>query len=157
MPYLVDGHNLIPKLGLRLETPDDELDLVAHLQEFCRARRTNIEVYFDGAPGGQAPMRKFGAVTAHFIRQGSSADSAIESRLERLGRSARNWMVVSSDHRIQRAAQAVHAQVISSEAFTSMVQKARNELAISGKNAEGTLKPDEVERWLAEFKGRPKV
>ena len=36
MPYLIDGHNLIPKLGLRLESLDDEMELIAILQEFCR-------------------------------------------------------------------------------------------------------------------------
>ena len=36
MPYLIDGHNLIPKLGLRLDSVDDEMELVAILQEFCR-------------------------------------------------------------------------------------------------------------------------
>ena len=29
MPYLVDGHNLIPKLGLSLASPDDELAKLA--------------------------------------------------------------------------------------------------------------------------------
>ena len=36
MPYLIDGHNLIPKLGLRLDLPDDEMQLIGILQEFCR-------------------------------------------------------------------------------------------------------------------------
>ena len=65
MPYLIDGHNLIPKLGLRLDACDDELALVTRLQEFCRLRRAQVEVYFDGAPPGQPASRKFGAVTAH--------------------------------------------------------------------------------------------
>ena len=50
MPYLIDGHNLIPKLGLRLDSVDDEMELVAILQEFARLERSQIEVYFDGAP-----------------------------------------------------------------------------------------------------------
>ena len=79
MPYIIDGHNLIPKLGLRLDSIDDELDLLARLQEFCRLRRTQVEVYFDGAPPGQASTRKAGVVTAHFVRQGSSADASIET------------------------------------------------------------------------------
>ena len=31
MPYLIDGHNLIPKLGLRLDSPDDENAVVLPL------------------------------------------------------------------------------------------------------------------------------
>ncbi len=60
MPYLIDGHNLIPKLGLRLDLLDDELELLVRLQEFCRLRRAQVEVYFDGAPPGQVSTRKAG-------------------------------------------------------------------------------------------------
>ncbi len=155
MPYLVDGHNLIPKLGLRLDSPDDEQALITRLQTFCRLRRTRVEVFFDGAPPGPSPARKSGAVSAHFIPRGSSADAAIEARLARLGRSARNWAVVSSDRRVQRAARAVHAQAVSSEDFARTVADAEREEAVRVKNRVDNLSPDEVEAWLAEFKSRP--
>jgi hypothetical protein len=154
MPFLIDGHNLIPKLGLRLDDPDDELALVARLLEFCRLRRAQAEVFFDGAPPGRAPKRKFGAVTAFFVRQGSSADAAIEARLERLGRFARNWSVVSSDRRLQRAAQAAHARALSSEEFAGQVSAVQRESAEPAKKATNGLSPEEVEDWLAEFMGR---
>jgi hypothetical protein len=49
MPYLIDGHNLIPKLGLRLDSMDDEQELVVILQEYARLeRKKQVEVYFDG-------------------------------------------------------------------------------------------------------------
>ena len=127
MPYLIDGHNLIPKLGLQLSSMDDEAELISRLQEFCRLRRAQVEVYFDGAPPGQAATRKAGAVTALFVRRGSSADAAIEIRLARLGKTVKNWFVVSSDGRVQRAAHAAHAGVLSSEEFArkmSIVQAA---------------------------------
>ena len=60
MPYIVDGHNLIPHVGLRLNAEDDEMALVEMLREFCRVKKTRIEIYFDGAPPGQANTRKFG-------------------------------------------------------------------------------------------------
>ena len=44
MPYLIDGHNLIPKLGLRLDSMDDEMELIAILQEFCRVERRQVDV-----------------------------------------------------------------------------------------------------------------
>ena len=86
MPYLIDGHNLIPKLGLHLESIDDELELVGKLQEFCRLRRAKVEVFFNGAPAGQSSTRRAGMVTAHFVRKESSADTAIENRLVQLKR-----------------------------------------------------------------------
>jgi predicted RNA-binding protein with PIN domain len=153
MPYIIDGHNLIPKLGLRLDSFDDEIDLITRLQEFCRVRRAKVEVYFDGAPPGQSGTRSAGAVTAHFVRQGSSADSAIEVRLETMGRSAKNWTVVSSDRRIRRAAQSVQASVITSDEFARQVSAAQNERMTRSKG-EASLSPDEVEEWLNVFKKR---
>ena len=151
MPYLIDGHNLIPKLGLHLNAPDDELDLVKRLLEYCRARRTRVEVYFDGAPPGAASTRRSGAVTAHFIRQRSSADAAIEARLSSLGASARNWTVVSSDQRVQRAAQAVHARSQRSEEFAQEMTAA-GQGHLSPSKDEAVLSSEEVEEWLRLFK-----
>ena len=65
MPYLIDGHNLIPKLGLRLDSVNDEMELISILQEYCRLERKQVELYFDGAPTSHT--QKLGAVTAHFL------------------------------------------------------------------------------------------
>jgi uncharacterized protein len=102
MPYLIDGHNLIPKVpGLNLSDIDDEMELVELLQVFCRRKRKTAEVYFDQAPPGFSGRRRFGQVTAYFVPQGHSADDAIRQRLKHLGKAARNWAVVSSDHQVQ--------------------------------------------------------
>jgi predicted RNA-binding protein with PIN domain len=153
MPYLIDGHNLIPKLGLQLASMDDEAELIPRLQEFCRLRRAQVEVFFDGAPPEQAATRKAGAVTAHFVPQKSSADAAIEIRLTRLGKTARNWTVVSSDGRVQRAARAAHAAVLSSEEFTAELSRVRAMSTTLLKHA-ATPTPDEVEEWLDIFNQR---
>ncbi len=153
MPYLIDGHNLIPKLGLRLDLPDDEMQLIGILQEFCRLQRRNAEVYFDGAPVGQAGTQKFGIVAAHFVRLGTTADSAIKIRLEKMGRAARNWIVVSSDHAVQNSAHTVHADVIASEKFVELLKKSSQRESKS--NVENKLSSEEVEEWLKLF-GRKK-
>ncbi len=152
MPYLIDGHNLIPKLGLRLDSFDDEEALIARLQEFCRLRRVQVEVYFDGAPPGHPPTSQAGAVTAHFVRLGSSADAAIEVRLARLGKQARNWTVVSSDGRVQAAGRAVHAEALSSEEFAHQVSTAAQQAGIA--KQEKSLSPEEVDEWLSLFKAK---
>ena len=46
MPYLIDGHNLIPKSGIRLEAVDDELELIAALQDFAR-REPGARIVYD--------------------------------------------------------------------------------------------------------------
>jgi predicted RNA-binding protein with PIN domain len=155
MPYLIDGHNLIPKLGLRLDSIDDEEQLLNRLQEFCRLRRAQVEVYFDGAPPGQVSTRKSGVVTAHFVRKGSSADAAIEARLIELKKAAKNWKVVSSDERIQRAAGAAHAGVMSAEEFALEMIKAQTR-NMKQSEADAVLSPDDVNEWLEFFEKREK-
>ena len=84
MPYIIDGHNLIPKIqGLSLQDIDDEMQLVEMLQDFCRSRGKKVEVYFDNAPPGQLKAQKFGHVTAFFVRAGITADMAIKQKLRR--------------------------------------------------------------------------
>jgi predicted RNA-binding protein with PIN domain len=155
MPYLIDGHNLIPKLGLRLDLPDDETELIGILQEFSRLSRSTCEVYFDGAPAGGINTKKYGAVTAHFIRLGTTADSAIKSRLDKLGRGARNWIVVSSDREVQGAARAAHAVVVSSDEFGSQLKKLgrpSGEKPSPGKpSGESKLSSEEIDEWLKLF------
>lgn len=151
MPYLIDGHNLIPKIGLRLASMDDEMELVAILKEFCRLeRRKQVEVYFDGAPAPQAGSRKMGAVTAHFVPLGTTADDAIRRRLKRMGKSAKNWTVVSSDRQVQADARAAGADIISSDAFARQMKKARDTVPKSAGDRE--LSKQEVEDWLSLFK-----
>jgi predicted RNA-binding protein with PIN domain len=152
MPYLIDGHNLIPKLGLHLDWIDDEMELVAILQEFCRLERRQAEVFFDGAPATQAGTRKLGAVTAHFVQLADTADNAIRRRLKRLGKSAKNWTVVSSDRQVQAEARAAHAEVTSSDAFAAMLKQARS--SAPKPDSDRNLSAKEVEDWLRLFEER---
>lgn len=150
MPYLIDGHNLIPKLGLRLDSPDDEMELVAVLREFARLKRQQVEVYFDGAPIGHAGTRSLGTVRAHFVRLGQSADNAIRARLGKMGKIAKNWTVVSSDREVQSAARVNQAQYISSEEFVKTLREAHNS-APKGSAADKKISAQEVEDWLKVF------
>ena len=152
MPYLIDGHNLIPKLGLRLDSADDELELVAILQEFCRLERRQVEIFFDGAPSHLSGTRKLGAATAHFSPVGKTADDAIRRRLQKLGKAAKNWTVVSSDREVQSNARAAHAEVISSEEFAKMIRKAMDSRQAS--KGERVISEEEIDEWLMIFRER---
>ena len=150
MPYLIDGHNLIPKIGLKLSDPDDEIELIRYLQEFARLKRHAVEVYFDGAPHGSSGTRKLGTIKAHFISLGHSADSAMRSRLNNMAKSAKNWTVVSSDREVQNAAKVNEAKFISSEEFVKLLKETMS--AVSKKNrAEKNISAKEVEEWLKVF------
>ena len=152
MPYLIDGHNLIPKAGLRLDSVDDEMELIALLQEYCRLERKQVEVYFDGAPAGHAGTRRLGPVTAHFVRLGMTADDAIRKRLKALGKSARNWTVVSSDRQVQAEARAAAAEILSSDTFAALLKESRSSAV---KNTDDRqLSQTEVDEWLKLFEQR---
>jgi predicted RNA-binding protein with PIN domain len=156
MPYLIDGHNLIPKIpGLSLENPDDEQQLIDLLQAFCRARRQKIEVFFDQAPTGMAGSRQAGLVKVHSVSRRSSADDAIRRRLERIGREAPNWKVVSSDRQVQAEARSRRAEVISAEAFAETLQsivQGKGESGVDG----GEVAPGDIDEWLRIFSTRRK-
>ena len=138
-------------MGLHLNSPDDEMELVAILKEFVRLKRQQVEVYFDGAPIGQAGTRKLGTVRAHFVPQGQTADSAIRSRLKKMEKDAKNWIIVSSDHEVQSAARVVRAQVVTSDEFVKMLRAATNS-APKAKTENKKLSAQEVDEWLKLFR-----
>jgi len=157
MYYIIDGHNLISQIpGLDLTMLDDEQRLVELLILFCQPGRHKVEVYFDKAPVGQAGVTNHGRVRAHFVSQRSTADDAIRKRLKSLGRSASIWAVVSSDRSVQAAARETHAQVLSSEEFTSLLQTRPSESSLQPERLNPTvdeqLSDSEVKEWEAIFK-----
>jgi predicted RNA-binding protein with PIN domain len=153
MPYIIDGHNLIPKVrGLSLEDMDDEARLLEMVQEFCRLQRKEAEVFFDNAPAGGMRVRVLGLVTARFIRTGSTADDAIRKRLTNLGRAARNWTVVSSDQAVQMSARAAQARVSSSETFAATMETVFNRSPEKpAQEGDTPLSEGEIDEWLDLF------
>ena len=158
MRYLIDGHNLIPKVpGLSLEAMDDEQQLIELLQEFCRRpghrrRGAWLEVFFDQASPGQAGTQRYGMVTAHFVSQSRTADQAILERLKRLGKQARNYTVVSSDHQVQIGAHEAQAGVLTSEEFAALLGAGGAKRGEAGeRRPQGPLGPQEVKEWLEIF------
>lgn len=153
MQYLVDGHNLIPKIpGMSLQALDDEIQLIERLQDFCRIKRSSVEVFFDNAPPGMAGTRSFGPVKAHFVRQGMTADQAIRNRLAQLGKSAAQVTVVSSDRAVAAAARHARARTSKSETFARQLREVRME----GKRSEEpgsdpVLSDEELDQWLDLF------
>jgi hypothetical protein len=155
MTYIIDGHNLIPKIhGLALDEPDDEQRLIEVLQEFCRLRRKQVEVFFDNAPPGGARARSYGSVTARFARSGQSADLLIAQHLACQGRAARNLVVISSDRAVQAAARAAHAASLSSEDFARLLMETlRQPPGTRSDPASGEIiiSDAELDEWLGIF------
>jgi predicted RNA-binding protein with PIN domain len=156
MSYLIDGHNLIPHIrGLNLGMMDDEERLIALLKVFCRERHTQVECYFDNAPLGIPRTQRYGRVVVHFIPAGRIADDAILAKLVELKRDARNWIVVSSDQRVQMGAREAHAQVLPADAFAGILEETIVKTGSSEKQADIELGSEEVNEWLRLFNQKP--
>jgi len=152
MPYIIDGHNLIPKVpGLSLEDLDDEQQLVNLLQDFCRVKQKKVEVFFDNAPAGSSGARTFGCVVARFIRQGRTADQAILEKLRRLEGEARNWTVVSSDREVRNSARSVRAKSMRVEEFAQELSALAADRSQQMQQDDADLSKQEVDEWLELF------
>lgn len=152
MPYIIDGHNLIPQLGLDLSSIDDEESLIGVILEYSRqARLGQVEIYFDNGQPGQLEKQRRGALTIIFTRRPMIADQAISSRLANLKNDAKNWTVVSSDRRVQSEARSTGAKVLSSDQFSEMVKKQLAKRKPGKSQEHGKLSEDEVNKWLKIF------
>lgn len=150
MPYLIDGHNLIPRVpGMSLADPEDERQLIELLRAFCLRKGKRAEVFFDQAPAGQARTQSYGPVRAVFTRTGDSADAAIQRRLRALKGAAANWTVVSSDREVQGAAQRSRARMLDSADFA--VELTASPPTEDSTNDDAQVPPGEVEEWLRLF------
>lgn len=153
MAYIIDGHNLIPNIpGMSLQALDDENQLILLLQDFCRHERKEVHIYFDNAPAGSKTTQRFGLVTAHFVRTGSTADKAIKKRLASIGKAAVNWTVISSDREVQSAARSMHAKVISAQDFARLLTRYKQGSDANQSEPRDIVPNDEeIDDWLHLF------
>ncbi len=147
MNLIIDGHNLIPHLpGITLRDIDDEEKLIRWLLDYSRTRKVRINVYFDQAAQNSQGSRSYGAVKAHFIQKGTTADDAIVAALRKLGSSARNYKVVSNDRMVIVAAKSMHAEVMLSSDFSrELIRLSEESPEIDARNK--VLTRDEIEDW----------
>jgi hypothetical protein len=72
--------------------------------------------------------------------------------LKKLGKSARNWTVVSSDRQVQANARAAQAEVVSSDSFAGLLKQVRN--STPKPNSDRKISSQEVDEWLKLFERR---
>lgn len=166
MALIIDGYNFLHAANIVAEGPgkytleksrDSLLRFVASVVP--KKDRSTTTVVFDGkdAPPGLDRVAGFAGMTVMFSEPRTEADDLIEELI--LASSApRRLLVVSSDHRIQRAAARRQARSIDSEEWywqqrpspDAMDAISRRE---SSEDAAGpkTLSKEEVTAWLEEF------
>jgi predicted RNA-binding protein with PIN domain len=164
MALLIDGYNLLHASGIvgRKRGPggfeQSRLALLNFLAESVPAgelSRTTVVFDATAAPPGLPKMIDHRGIAVRFARDKEGADAMIEE-LIRADSAPRKLTVVSSDHRIQRAAHRRKATAIDSDRWFAETLRRRQERAAS----QGTLAPSppaaplskvEVELWLREF------
>src|SRR5262245_57669639 len=165
MALLIDGYNLLNVTGIFAQDgPGTELHRtrVAFLNFLSTAidkrERSKTTIVFDaaGAPPGLPRTIKHDSITVHFAQRHSDADEMIEELLENY-REPRSLLVVSGDHRVQRAARHVGASFLDSKTWYSerlaICRERRAAVDDAAAKPSGDLTPDELNYWLNEFDG----
>lgn len=149
MPFLIDGHNLIPHTGLHLDDPDDEQKLIVLLRGYLvRVQKKGTVIFDRGLPGGAARWSNH-ALEVRFAPSPRPADDVIMDRLRR-EKNPRGLTVVTSDRVVADFALSRGAQVKGSAEFAhEMLAKPHTPRA-----KETGLSAEEVARWEEEFKKR---
>ena len=156
MPLLIDGHNLIGQIpGLSLADPDDEGDLVMLLRSYTTARRgRKVVVVFDhGVYGHPQTLDGYG-VSCHFARSPQDADAQLIKRIHAL-KKPRDWMLVTSDRQVARAAEEHGVRVISSHAFARQLRAPAQPAAAPAEQRDVRLSEAQIEEWLRLFGEAP--
>jgi len=161
MALLIDGYNLLhvtgifAKAGRGTELHRTRLALLNFLASSIEKReRKETTIVFDaaGAPPGLPRTLAHEGMTVHFARRHSDADEMIEELLEACA-APRSLLVVSSDHRVQRAARHRGAEFIDSDRWYAELRSNQHQKIADDTSAKpgGELTADELQYWLGEF------
>lgn len=157
--FLIDGYNLIHALGFLCGKagPGDLERARLRLLDLLRAKfgdqAGHLTVVFDTSHGGRTPQAiDHGGINVYFSSAGQEADDLIEEFIRRSSVPKR-LTVVSSDHRLQKAARRRHAVAMSCGEFMDWMQQRRQTPhAEDTSNADKGVAGASDERWLQEFK-----
>lgn len=162
MPLLIDGYNLLHVTGIFGRTNDPSalhgsrealLDYLAAAIDQKRRSQTTIVFDAAGAPPGLPKTVLHEGMTVHFARGYPDADAMIEELLERHA-APRSLLVVSGDHRVQRAARQRGAAWVDSDRWYSELraEQARGRQARDAPvKPAGAPSPAEVDYWVDKF------
>jgi predicted RNA-binding protein with PIN domain len=118
------------------------------------AQRARTTIVFDArqAPPGLPPSAKRHGLQIRFAPRGHEADALLE-QLIRDHSAPRSLMVVSSDHRLHRAARRRRATPIDSDQWvTELSRRSKDDERSSEPGRDrGELDADEMQAWLDEF------
>ena len=163
MSILIDGYNLLHVTGIFGSGPasfrrsrEALLDFLAAMIDPAELPRTTIVFDSSEAPPGLPRKLKHSGLTVHYASDYESADELLEE-LIRAETAPRKLTVVSSDHRVQRAAKRRKATAVDSDCWYADLVRAAEQRAESGAvetKPAGPLSNVEVQWWLDHFHAR---
>ena len=160
MALLIDGYNLLHvtgRFGRRTSLEASRQALLGFLSAAIgKDEASATTVVFDAAaaPPGLPNHYNIGGIDVHFARGYESADELLEELIA-AHPTPRKLTVVSSDHRVQRAAKKRRAQAIDSDvwyrAAAAQLKGQRRKAKATDAKPPAPLTPAEVAAWLREF------
>lgn len=163
MPLLIDGYNLLHVTGLFGRGAKGSFEasraaLVGFLAAAIDAsEREQTTIVFDAAeaPPGLPNLYRVHGITVHYARGYDSADTLLEELIA-AHHTPRKLTVVSSDHRVQRAAKKRRASAIDSDVWyraagERLQQQRKRPRDLPDIKPDAPLSQGEVEAWLRAF------
>jgi len=156
---LIDGYNLLfassvfassagpPTLQ---RTREALLQFLAAKIDAKLLARTVIVFDATQAPPGLPGELVFAGMQVLFSRRGQEADELLEELIA-ANRAPRELLVVSSDHRVQRAARQRGSRYIDSDQWLASLEPPAQSEAPSAKPDDPLATSAELQRWLTEF------
>jgi predicted RNA-binding protein with PIN domain len=162
VPLLIDGYNLLHASGIMgrgrgsqalARSRDALLNVLAQSIPAEEIRRTTVVFDARDPPWGLSRQIDHQGITVFFASRHEDADSLIEELIKKHS-TPRKLTVVSSDHRLHRAAKRRRATAIDSDVWLRALLKARQEATAASTDTikpEGPFSDDEVSYWLRQF------
>lgn len=158
MTILIDGYNLLNATGVEGTGGGTELERARRgLLEFLADALTADElagttIVFDAshAPPGLPREENYRGIVVLFAKDYAEADDLIEELIG-CDHAPRKLFVISSDHRLHRAARRRRATPIDSEVWIAQLERRSGKPRRLTPTGKPTASPGETDSWLAEF------
>jgi predicted RNA-binding protein with PIN domain len=120
MIIIIDGYNLLPNLKIKADSLEKKRDgMIAQLLEFISVNPATVTVVFDGHhnPSMHRGNETHSGIKVIFSAQGELADDVIEELIKKRKGKARDYLIVSSDRRLQTFAEENSMKWMTSQKF----------------------------------------
>ena len=165
MSVLIDGYNLLNGVGILEPRRGPHglerarlalLNFLAESLDPAEVPRTTVVFDAREAPPGLPRVTNHRGMAVRFAARDGDADTLIEE-LIRTDSSPRRLTVVSSDHRIQKAAHRRRARAVDSDVwYAEVIRERRQRHHIAAEGAERPPVPlleEDVNYWVRQFSG----